>query len=189
MTGAVQDFDFLFVVAQVAVAFAGFASIVAALVQVGVREHPTLNIARLRALLGYSLIVIFFSLAPYTAARLIANEEWAWRISSGIFLVAVGTSSASAFAFLRAHGAEMPFGYRTPVIVWIVFVLFALGPIPVLAADALGVFGQQTAAVYEACLLSYLIVAGSNFLRVMNSLIAQIDGGSVSRSLEKTTQQ
>jgi len=169
-----QDFDFLFVVAQVAVAFAGFASIVAALVQVGTREYPVLNAARLRALLGYSLLVIFFSLAPYIAARLIANDEWAWRISSGVFLVAIGASSASALAFMLAHGREMPVDYRSSTTAWVVFVLFGLAPIPVLAADALGSFGQRTAAVYAACLLSYLIVGGFNFLRVMSSLIARI---------------
>ncbi len=76
----VRDADFLFVVAEVAVAFAGFASIVAVLGQRTTRDHPLTDAFRLRGLLESSLVVVAFSLLPYVLVRISSHELSAWRL-------------------------------------------------------------------------------------------------------------
>ena len=174
-----QDFDFLFVVAQVAIAFAGFASIVVALLQVGSRDHPLLDSLRLRGLLNGSLTTVFFSLLPYICTRLIPDDEWAWRTSSATFFVVL---SVEFFVNLPAVRRAFRAGIRPPVIVrWgVPFVGFA--PIPLLLANALGAFEQRTAAVYEVCLLLSLCFAGSAFVRTVGSMIARVAESGGERS-------
>jgi hypothetical protein len=165
-----QDFDFLFVVAQVAVAFAGFASIVVALLQVGSREHPGLESVRLTGLLFSSVTTVFFSLVPYICARLISDDESAWRISSALFFLVIGWMFVYGMVLGRRLAGT---GLRAPVARWgIPLVSFA--PVPLLFANALGAFGQRTAAVYEVCLLLSLCLAGSAFIPTVRSLIAAI---------------
>jgi hypothetical protein len=91
-----QDFDFLFVVAQVAVAFAGFASIVVAVLQSGSRENPLFwEVSGFDGLLDFSLAAVFFSLVPYVCTRLInASTACGSRATQNVVMVA-GTTSGS----------------------------------------------------------------------------------------------
>ena len=106
-----QDAEFLFIIAEVAVAFAGFASIVAVLGQRSTRDHPRLDASRLRGLLECSLVVVAFSLFPYAATRFFANDPAAWRLSGGLF-AAVALGVAFGMLTRRRQFSGFPAEYR-----------------------------------------------------------------------------
>jgi hypothetical protein len=165
----VRDADFLFVTAEVAVAFAGFASIVAVLGQRTTRDHPLIDAFRLRGLLECSLVVVAFSLLPYVLVRIAPNELSAWRLSSGLFAVAGGLIFLSIFLRRRlVADIPTPLGLRTTI-----FFLY-LAPLPPLLLISLGVVREAAAGLYLLCLLSYLLAGGVGFFRVMVSFIAAV---------------
>ena len=165
----VQDADFLFVVAEVAVAFAGFASIVAVLGQRTTRDHPRTDAFRLRGLLESSLVVVAFSLLPYVLGRVFSHELSAWRLSSGLFAIAGGVSFLSILQRRRLV-ADLP----APLGLRITIILLYLAPLPVLLLISLGIVGEGSAGLYLLCLLSYLLAGGIAFFRVMASFIAAV---------------
>jgi hypothetical protein len=165
----VQDPSSLFILAEIAVAFAGFSSIVAALGQRSTRDHPRLDAFRLRGLLEVSLLVVAFSLVPYAVSSFSPDELIAWRLASGLFF-AVATWHAFA---LIARGRSLA-GIRTPAGLRITIIALNLIPLALLVPAAGGIFGDRIPAIYLLCLLSYLLAGGIAFLRVMVSFIAAV---------------
>jgi hypothetical protein len=165
----VEDASFLFILAEIAVGFAGFASIVAVLGQRSTRDHPRLDAFRLRGLLECSLLVVAFSLIPYVASRFWAGDATAWRLSSGLFFVA-GTAVTAATRARYRSIAHIP----TPMGMRLAVTALHLVPLPALLLTAIGIFGDRSGAIYLLCLLSYLLAGGIGFFRVMVSFIAGV---------------
>jgi len=165
----VEDASFLFILAEIAVGFAGFASIVAVLGQRSTRDHPRLDAFRLRGLLECSLLVVAFSLVPYAISRFSAGDLTVWRLSSGLFFVAGTAVTVATFAHHRsiAH-IPIPMGMRL-----VVLALYIV-PLPALLLTAIGIFGDRSSPIYLLCLLSYLLAGGIGFFRVMVSFIAGV---------------
>ncbi len=161
-----NDSDFLFIVAEVAVAFAGFASIVAVLGQRATRDHPRLDAFRLRGLLECSLAVAAFSLLPYAIARSTGDEPLAWRLCAATFLV-VGLLLIWSTGARRRSIEDIPVTAGIRVAILILY----LAPLPALAAVSLGLAGP---GVYLLCLVSYLFAAGVGFFRVLASFLAAV---------------
>jgi len=61
---AVQENDLLLTIAEVAVAFVGFSSLVSLLGRRTSRDDPRLDAIRMRGLIESSLLVVAFSLTP-----------------------------------------------------------------------------------------------------------------------------
>ncbi len=80
--------DFLFVTAEIAAAFVGFASVVAVLGQRTTRDDPSLDAFRLRGMIQYGLLVVFSALLPYLlhSAGLVGAPLW--RVASALVSVA-----------------------------------------------------------------------------------------------------
>jgi hypothetical protein len=164
-----RDADFLFVTAEVAVAFAGFASIVGVLGRRTTRDHPLIDAFRLRGLLECSLVVVCFSLLPYALIRSFPTELAAWRLSSALFAVAGGLSFLSIFKRRKlVEGIPVSLGLRGTI-----FLLYLL-PLPTLLFISLGSAGEGGVGLYLLCLLSYLLAGGIGFFRVMVSFIAAV---------------
>ena len=164
-----RDAEFLFVIAEVAVAFAGFASIVAVLGQRTTRDHPLIDAFRLRGLLECSLAVVAFSLLPYVLVRISPNELLAWRLSSGLFAV-VGALLMLSILLRRRAVADLP----VPAVLRIAVLLLHTTPLPALLLISLGVVVEGAAGLYLLCLVSYLLAGGIAFFRVMVSFIAAV---------------
>ena len=161
----VQDADFLFIVAEVAVGLAGFASIVAAIGQRNTRDDPRIDASRLRGLLECSLVAIVFSLLPYALHRVLPDET-AWRASSFCFAL---TATLLTTGMLKRRRGVSGLGVPRRVIAMVVGLYAA--PLVPLALIAIGVLGPE---FYLFCLLSYLIAAGVAFLRVMLSFLEAV---------------
>lgn len=160
-----RDADFLFIVAEVAVAFAGFASIVAAIGRQNTRDDPRIDASRLRGLLECSLVVVAFSLLPYAVHRVLPAEAAAWRVSSAIFAITAALVAAGLLWRRRS------FGFRVSLPVSVMVIGLYATPVPLLTLVALGVLRPE---IYLFCLLSYLLAAGIAFLRVMFSFLGAI---------------
>jgi len=165
----VQDADFLFVVAEIAVAFAGFASIVAVLGQRSTHDHAAVEASRLRGLIEFSLVTVTFSLLPYVAARLSDNHLAAWRVSSGLFFV-VGLLLLHGFYGRRRLLSNLGIPLRVRIMVF----GFYLAPLPLLLLIAVGVAGNRSPGAYLLSLLCYLLGAAIAFFRVILSFVAAL---------------
>ena len=158
-----QDADFLFIVSEVAVGFAGFASIVAAIGRQNTRDDPQIDASRLRGLLECSLVAVAFSLVPYALFRVSAAEAIAWRVSSLLF---AATAALLTLGMLRRRQGIS--GLGIPIRIQAMVVGLYSAPLIPLLLVALGILGVE---VYLLCLLSYLVAAGIAFLRVMYSFL------------------
>lgn len=82
-----MDTDTLLTLSEVAVSFAGFASVASAIGRRYSTVDPRVNALRLHNMVDFSLTVVFVSLAPVFLNHIIASERWLWIIASGCSLV------------------------------------------------------------------------------------------------------
>jgi hypothetical protein len=167
----VQDGDLLLTIAEVAVAFAGFASLVSILGRRSSRDSPVVQAARLRGLIVSSLVVVAFSFLPFVPHRFGSSEPAVWRLSSAVFALAGAGMAVVAFGNLgrvRSAGAISPgFTWRGVVIGGALLVAEAL-----LLGNASGGFPSSPAAVYIVSLLLFLGLAGFMFANLLLSFLA-----------------
>ena len=83
-----QNADLLLTIAEVAVAFAGFASLVSILGRRASRDPPIVQAARLRALIVSGLMVVAFAFVPFLPHRMGLSDPSVWRLSSALFAAA-----------------------------------------------------------------------------------------------------
>ena len=158
--------EFLFIVAEVAVAFAGFAGLVFA---ISARrdqepEQTRLQFELLLNVLSASLLVIAFALIPPMIADIGASPDTTWRGSALLFAIAFGSyivySLRRSYPAYRAAGRSVPVSFQVNSFLAIFFagllVLCAAGVVP--------------ASAYRATLLFCLYASGASFLRVFLSL-------------------
>ena len=158
--------DLFFTLAEVGVAFAGFAGLVTVLAAPAGRsaERAALDLQFLHTVLATSLSVVAFALLPPSLVDLGMESETALRVCAAMFL-AVSTGYGS-WAGPRARSAydaanePPPWTWRLniglAVIQWIVLALCALGIVP--------------SSLYLAALLFFLYLSGSSFFRVFMSV-------------------
>lgn len=162
--------DFLFTVAEVAVAFAGFAGLVTVLARRVTQSDRAVDIVRLRDLLLLSLLAVAFALFPELPFAFGAEEEITWRASAACFAAAwSGFGFQGLWAGWRlARSGMRPFArplfwsnlvVHVPCVVALVLV----------AADAQLVAGVR-AGVYLAALFALLYLAGAYFVALFVSL-------------------
>jgi hypothetical protein len=85
----VDGSDALFIVAELAIAIAGFASLAVVIGQRRGRDEPEVDALRLRAMLEASLLVVAASLFPLFPFYANASPEAVWRSSSAVLGIAV----------------------------------------------------------------------------------------------------
>jgi len=166
--------EHLSTISQLAVAFAGFASLATVL---GRRTRPqsALDAARFRVLLLYSVPVAFLALLPGVLAHYGLSEPVNWRLASGTLVVvflALGRFSPLSAGLAQTRDAGLR---HHPANVALIGVLSGV-PVVACAAVALG-FGSAVAApTFVLALILLLLVAAITFARLILSLIS--DGPS-----------
>jgi len=158
--------DLFFTVAEVGVAFAGFAGLVTVLAARAKRsaERAALDLVFLHTVLATSLSAVAFALLPPSLVDMGVESEIALRACAAMFLaVSIGYGS---WAGPRAGSAYKTANERPPwtwrvnislaVIQWIVLALCALGIVP--------------SSFYLGALLFFLYLSGSSFFRVFMSV-------------------
>ena len=152
--------DFLFTIAEVAAAFAGFSTLVVVVAQRSRDSTSELSTVRLTNMLRLSLLVILFSLVPYLPTYSGISRVGAWRISSGLFAALWLAYIAYGLRHMVLDGT-LRLASRVDKINFFVVETLAVFA---LAGGALGAWGDQTGLVYLTCLLVMLYISGWLFL-------------------------
>ncbi len=166
-----QDADLLLTIAEVAVAFAGFASLVSILGQRSARDDFRVSSVRMRAMVLYSLLVVAFALFPFVFNRYGLSDEAVWRVSSALFAIAVAAVEVWLIRrVMRLHALS----HRTLPVLVIVIPTLSLAGLTLLA-NATIVPSSLTAAVYLTGLGLLLFLAGLVFALILFSFLARVD--------------
>lgn len=159
--------DYLFLVCELAAAFAGFTAIVSVLDQQYGSGSERIDVVRLRQMVELSLVVIAAGLMPALLARLSVGERVLWRIACTAMLVA-------GVALIRIQSVR---GLRPEIRAAPTFNLFyarflqLLGAVS-LVAFACGAFNWIPAdGGFHLGVTLLLSVAGLQFLRAAVSIM------------------
>jgi hypothetical protein len=160
--------DLLLTIAEVSIAFAGFASLVTLLGRRGAEHELPLDVARLRGMILTSLLALAFSLFPFLPHMLGASPQAVWRISSVAFLIAGGSAGWLQFRYIRKVGTSR-FGS-----------VFINGPLALLVLALLALnsaldLGKLSPGIYVFGLFSLLFISGSLFLITFLSFLGGRD--------------
>ncbi len=160
-----QHSDILQTIAEIGVAFAGFASLITL---IG-RSSEYIDSSRLLGMVKNSLMVVAFALFPFVPAGFGLSEPTIWRVSGALFFVVYAAQTYRAWWRLyrswRRGLWKMRAGYFT-------FPLGGVGVVCALSA-ALVSSPQMAAGFYLAGLGAGLSVAGILFLGVFVSFVEQ----------------
>jgi hypothetical protein len=158
--------DFLFIVAEIAIAFAGFAGLVVAISarQGRSAERARLEFVLLRNVLMVGLLVVAFALFPSLLFEMGTEPAIAWRVSASVyFLVFGGFAVRNAPRHIAAQRAAHQ---RVPLNLWLTTTLtFALAIVSALCA--VGIFPPNS---FLVSLSGTLILGGASFVRVFMSV-------------------
>jgi len=155
--------DTLLTIAEIAVALAGFASIVSVIARRADDSSRTADAARLRMMLEVALRNAGFAVLPLPFLQLAPSDPTVWRISSGVYVVVALIYGAIR---LRAQRGLNPRWFTISV-----QSLLAMTTIASLA-NVLGLGGANAFSLYLASLLFGLSVAGLAFLSVVASALS-----------------
>ena len=156
-----EDSDTLLTIAELAIALAGFASLVSV---IGRRQDDTSRAAdsiRLQMMLEVAFRNAAFALLPLPFLQLAPSDPIVWRIASGLYIV-----MTVGHFFLRLRPNDRS-GER-----WHSVSMLILLSITVVAglANVLGLGGSNAFSLYLANLLLGLCAAGVSFLSVAASV-------------------
>ena len=164
---ALNESDLLLVIAQLSVAFAGFASLASALSDRQVRDETHVDAGRFINMLIVSLCTAMLALVPFIPTLFGFSENLVWR-----------SSAATAFGtlLLFAPGVVMRtkrmkryagFSLRTNVVNVGLAAVAAFG----FGSCALGLPALKPSASYVAGLVALLLICAIVFFRVIASLL------------------
>jgi hypothetical protein len=157
--------DLLLTTAEIAVAFAGFASLISVIGR-GSAADPRRAAFLLRFTLEIALFVVAFSLIPFLPLKYGVASESAWRFSSLLFAIASQIFSFRMTQRYRRSGLEVAVSVKVFV------VLLSAGADILLFTNALGLYGSAAFPVYLTGLFANLGLAGFYFLLVVDSVFS-----------------
>ena len=167
-----MDSDSLTVMAELAIALAGFASLVAIIGQRQSRDSPAVQAGRLRAMLESSLLTGAACVIPLVAAKFPMPLAAVWRGSSAAFMVGI----ALLFAHQIRRRRYSPRTYQSPIW-WIVSAsCLQFSALLVLAVNAVGLVPWAEAA-YLFAPAALLIYSGLLFLQIVVSFLSATPEG------------
>ncbi len=159
--------EFLFTVAEIAIALAGFAGLIVAISRRDDRlaEDVRLQIELLKNVLGGSFMVVAFSLIPVVLLGMEIDPVVAWRSSAFLFSISlavyISRTVPKTLASYRATNRSVPRTYRINIGLAVVVIIgLALVVIAVLPVSA-----------YLPALLYVLYGAAASFVRVFFTVV------------------
>jgi hypothetical protein len=156
--------DVLIVIAEVSVAFAGFAGIVAVFRQRDLEEWALLDAARFRFMVEFSLTTILFALLPFVLHHLGASPTVTWSACSALMAATVaGLFVIAAFRLRRVRSQGSGF---SPALTRIVQTGTLL-TVVLLVLNALSIGFTAEFGPYLAALAWLLALSGLNFFRLL----------------------
>jgi hypothetical protein len=153
--------DVLLTTAELALALAGFGSVVSAFVG-NRRQWQPMEVVRLRALIMISLSSALIALIPFPLAYGVLEEPALWVVSSSLAALIAGAVLVGML--IAAQDAMMQEGSRP----WsILAISFAVATIVINMLNALGIGFQKSFSGYFTALLIMLVLAGLYFARLI----------------------
>jgi hypothetical protein len=159
--------------AEVAVAFAGFASLISVLGRHSSRDDPRVLAVRMRAMILSSLIVVIFSLLPVVLNRYGLDEPTTWHMASILLLAAT-----TAFVAFIARSVQLLLRFALPKPRWVGYPVFTLlsSAFLLAAANATFISASARSAVYLTSLLLLLLLASLAFGLIVFAFLPSIRG-------------
>ncbi|GEM_PF-1324420 len=154
-----EDYSHLTIIAELAVAFAGFAGVFVVLRHEAKGDWTRLERVRLASLLTLSIPVVFFSLIPVGQAPLIAQSEEVWRVSvsfSGLVLLALGAWAFPTYTRATNRIPSIASQNLTTIVAKIMALLFVVA-LALYAAVGLRLTSHQFSCYYFALLVQLLM--------------------------------
>lgn len=160
--------DVLLTVAEVAVAFAGFASLSAIIANQFAGERLEVATGRLRILLGSSLTTIAVAFIPIVLIAFGISEDRVWQLSSILVLVILASSSVGTIRRVQVM-SRLPDFNRVAGVFMLMLTLLNFGAL-MLAASGIASFFE----VYLLAICAQLTTCGIMFaLLVLTILTAR----------------
>ena len=155
----------LSLVAELAIALAGFASLVTIIGRRQGREDRVLDAIRLRSMLEFSLLTAAFALLPLVPFHAGLSQNSTWRLCAALF---AGSGGLYSIYWFRRLSDIADYQVRRPwTFLWI---SLSVSAVVVLLAVATGWLPKPEAA-YLWGLYAYLSIAALIFLRLVRSLL------------------
>ncbi len=162
-----QYSDLLQTFAEIAVAFAGFAS----LIGLFGRSSDSAQKVRLIGMVRAALLATAFSLVPFVPLALGAQEVTAWRIAAGLFLLVSGTNTLFVwrriYQMWRGGDLKLRVGYFT--------IPMAAVHLGLAGAACVSTSSERSAGLYIASVAGLLAVSGVLFFGVLSTFILDLD--------------
>ncbi len=152
--------DTLLTIAELAVALAGFASLVSVIGRRQSNISHAVDSIRLRMMLEVAFRNAAFALLPLPFLQLAPSDPIVWRISSGLYVVVT-----VAYFFLRMRPNDRPRAWLSVSMGILLSITVIVG-----SANVLGLGGSNAFSLYLANLLLGLAAASLSFLSVAASI-------------------
>jgi hypothetical protein len=169
----IQEHDLLLVIAQLAVAFAGFASLASALGDRGGDDGRRVDAGRLTNMLVTSLCTTMLAFVPFLPSLFGVADDLAWRASAGVAFLAMAVVAPGILARTKRMKVYASFNATTNAVNVGLAGVAAAG----FALSAFGLPPSNPAATFIAALLVLLGICAILFLRVIVSLLSAHDPG------------
>jgi hypothetical protein len=164
---ALNEFDLLLVIAQLSVAFAGFASIASALSSRTHGDDTRLDAGRLINMLVVSLCTAMLALVPSIPALFGAGEALVWRSSALAALATLAIFAPGTVARGQRMQRYTGFNYRWNVLNLGLTAIAGAG----FVSCGFGLPATRPSASYVTGLIALLLICAILFFRVIASLL------------------
>jgi hypothetical protein len=165
--GEMREADFLFTIAEVGTAFAGFATLVVVFSQRFGGPQGEVERIRLSSMLRVAVLAVLFSLLPYLPFYFGLATESAWRVCAGllsltwlayyVFTLRIILATPEALARLRPSNR---------LSIWLIQPL-GFG---VLLLTAAGLWSEYTSHIYLASIFVLLALSVNLFVQLVSAL-------------------
>jgi hypothetical protein len=163
---SLSETEILLTIAELSVAFAGFASVASVLGRRFSQEDPRINAGRLLIMLLVSLTATGLALTPIIPMILDWPSRWVWGSSGALGLVVEAIVVPIVIRRVRQMMRYPGFNHRANAANFSLAVVSFLG----LTCSLLGIPAERPFTAYFISLLSLLGVSGILFYRVIASL-------------------
>lgn len=158
--------DLLVGIAEIAIAFAGFASLSSVFARRAGRDDTHVDVGRLMNMLTASLAVTGLALLPVVHLLYGVGERWVWSGSAGLGLIAIAAQCPGTARRTREMRQYAGFNNGRSYLNY----AFLCIAICALLCTALNAIPAAASALYFTGLAALLVVSGSLFFSVIESL-------------------
>lgn len=174
MAFTAEPSDVLLTLAEVAVAFAGFASVVAIFQARWTRSETPFDLFRFWVMLAFSLATLVFALLPFLLHFLGLPDSTMWRLSSALLGLFVLGNALFISRLIRRRVPAVVSSLTTSLSVSANATYTAA--LAAQVTNLVGVFGGPGFGLYLLGLFLVLFGAGVNFVRLVWVASSQLNG-------------